>query len=119
MHIHFTNPPMDGEGIVVCEKHQKRETNMAMISTNYYICMNRYCPNAYQVLCSSCRPDHRDHTINILSIEDICFLIDRLLKMPFKQVGLYMSQTVEVMKKLKLIREFKDKIDTLQVSIQE
>lgn len=88
---------MDKEGVLVCDRHQKYETNMSMISTNYYICMNRYCPDAYKVLCSSCRQDHRDHTINILSIEDICFLIDRLLKMPFRQVSCFMDETVEVM----------------------
>lgn len=106
------------EGVLVCSRHGKREANMSMIANNYYICMNRYCPDAYQVLCSACRQDHRDHTISLLSIEDLCFLIDRLLKMPFRQVTLYMSETVDVMKKLHLIRDFKAKLDLLQVDIQ-
>jgi hypothetical protein len=51
--------------------------------------MNRYCPSAYIVLCSQCRVEHRDHEVKILSIEDIAFMIDRLLKMPFRQAGTF------------------------------
>jgi hypothetical protein len=53
--------------------------------------MNKYCPNAYTILCNLCKNEHRDHQVKILTIEDIAFLIDRLLKMPFKQVGTFIS----------------------------
>lgn len=64
---------------------------MLQIPTNCYICMNKYCPNAYTILCNLCKNEHRDHQVKILTIEDIAFLIDRLLKMPFKQVGTFIS----------------------------
>lgn len=51
--------------------------------------MNRYCPDAYTFLCSTCKPDHRDHAMKVLAFEDAGFLIDRLLKMPFRQVATF------------------------------
>lgn len=62
---------------------------MLQIPMNYYVCLNRYCPHAYNILCSVCKAEHRDHQVKVLTIEDIAFLVDRLLKMPFKQVGTY------------------------------
>jgi len=80
---------MDDQSVVVCDKHNKSESNLSLILSNYYVCMNRYCPDAYKVLCSACKTDHRDHAIKILNIEDLAFLIDRMLKMPFRQAGTF------------------------------
>jgi len=46
-------------------------------------------------------------------VEDATFLIERLMKTPFKEVTSYVTETVEIMKKLKLIKEFRKKIDIL------
>lgn len=90
-----------------------------MITTQYSICLNRYCPKAYTMLCSACRPDHRDHTTKIMSIEDLCFLLDRLLKKPVHQVGRYMSDSISIMKKLQIMGEFKKKISALEAEIRK
>jgi len=66
--------------------------------------MNRYCPESFKVFCAACKNDHRDHAIKILTLEDVSFLVDRLLKTPFKEVGRYVGESVDVMKKLKLIK---------------
>jgi hypothetical protein len=81
--------------------------------------MNRFCPQAFTVLCLTCKPEHRDHSIKVLTIEDLTFLADRLLKTPFMQVGGYVGEAVEVMKKLKLIKEFRRKIELLEREIQK
>jgi len=65
--------------------------------------MNRYCPDAYSFLCSVCKPEHKDHAMKVLTIEDAAFLVDRLLKMPFKQAATFILDSVEVFKKLKLV----------------
>lgn len=66
--------------------------------------MNRYCPSSFKVFCTACKNDHRDHAIKILTLEDVSFLVDRLLKTPFNEVGRYIGESVDVMKKLKLIK---------------
>lgn len=76
--------------LLICQKHKKYEKNLAVIPNNYYICLNRYCPSSFTVICANCKQDHRDHIVKLLSIEDICFLVDRLLKTPFKQATNYM-----------------------------
>jgi hypothetical protein len=81
--------------------------------------MNRFCPQAFTVFCLACKPEHRDHSIKVLTIEDLTFLADRLLKTPFMQVGGYVGEAVEVMKKLKLIKEFRRKIELLEREIQK
>lgn len=75
--------------------------------------MNRYCPDSFKVICSACKVDHRDHANKVLTVEDATFLIERLMKTPFKEVTSYVTETVEIMKKLKLIKEFRKKIDIL------
>jgi hypothetical protein len=80
------------------------------VAANGLICMNRFCPNAFTIFCLACKAEHRDHAIKVLTIEDLSFLTDRLLKTPFLQVGGYVGEAVDVMKKLKLIKEFRRKI---------
>jgi hypothetical protein len=75
--------------------------------------MNRYCPDSFKVFCANCKNDHRDHAIKVLSIEDTTFLLERLLKLPFKEPNKYVGETLDIMKKLKLIKEFRKKIDIL------
>jgi hypothetical protein len=89
---------------LICEKHSKSEKSGSKMLTNGYICMNRYCPDSFKVLCSSCKNDHRDHSAKILTIEDVSFLVERLLKSPFREVGRVMGETLDIMKKLKLIK---------------
>ena len=86
------------------EKHNKYEKNGNKVAVNAYVCMNRYCPDSFKVFCSACKNDHRDHAMKILTIEDITFLVDRLLKAPFKQATRYVDEAVDVMRKLKLIK---------------
>ena len=75
--------------------------------------MNRYCPNPFSVFCSSCKHEHRDHAFKVLSLEDTSLLIERLLKTPYKEITYYVVEAVDIMKKLKLIKDFRYKIDTL------
>lgn len=89
---------------LICEKHKKVEKIGTKVNTNGYVCMNRYCPDAFKVFCSTCKNDHRDHAIKILTIEDTTFLIERLLKQPFKEPNHYIGEALDVMKKLKLIK---------------
>ena len=70
------------------------------------------------MLCSSCKPDHRDHAIKILNIEDLAFLIDRMLKTPFRQAGTFIIESVEVLKRLKLVYEFSNKITKILTELQ-
>ena len=88
----------------ICEKHKKVEKTMHKVSTNAYVCMNRYCPDSYKVFCCNCKNDHRDHQMKLLTIEDTVFLLERLQKQPFKDTNRYMVETLDVMKKLKLIK---------------
>lgn len=103
---------------VICEKHNKAERVGTRAAANSYICMNRFCPNAFGVFCLTCKAEHRDHSIKVLTIEDLTFLLERLLKTPFLQVGGYVGEAVDVMKKLKLIKEFRKKIELLEREIQ-
>lgn len=80
--------------------------------------MNRYCPEAYTILCSACRNEHRDHTVKVLTIEDVSFLVERLLKTPFKQVGTFIIESVEILKKLKLVNEFSVKMAEILRELQ-
>jgi hypothetical protein len=68
---------------LICERHNKIEKVGAKVAPNGFICMNRYCPNSFKVFCGACKNEHRDHSIKVLSIEDIIFLTDRLVKTPF------------------------------------
>jgi len=45
------------------------------VNSNGYICMNRYCPDSFKVICQACKNDHRDHHVKVLSVEDTIFLI--------------------------------------------
>jgi hypothetical protein len=99
---------------LICEKHNKLEKIGSKIPNNGYICMNRYCPDSFKVFCATCKNDHRDHSIKVLTIEDVSFLVDRLLKAPFKEVARVVGETLDIMKKLKLIKEFRKKIDILE-----
>lgn len=58
--------------------------------------------------------DHKDHAAKILSLEDTTFLIERLMKVPFKETNRYIGEALDIMKKLKLIKEFRKKIDILE-----
>ncbi len=80
--------------------------------------MNRYCPDSFRVFCSACKNDHRDHSIKVLTIEDVGFLVERLLKAPFRESGRVVSESLDIMKKLKLIKEFRKKIDILEKEVQ-
>lgn len=79
--------------------------------------MNRYCQESFLPLCQACKSDHRDHSNKILTLEDITFLIERLLKSPFKELTCYIDEAVGVMKKFKLIQENKRKIEVLEREI--
>lgn len=68
---------------VICEKHNRVEKLATKVAANGYVCMNRFCPAAFTLFCSACKPDHRDHSVKVLTLEDIGFLTDRLLKTPF------------------------------------
>lgn len=70
------------------------------------------------MFCSGCKNDHRDHSIKVLTIEDVSFLVERLLKAPFREVGRVVGETLDIMKKLKLIKEFRKKIDILEKEVQ-
>jgi hypothetical protein len=89
---------------LICEKHNKIEKSSNKLGSTAQVCMNRYCPNSFKIFCATCKIDHRDHAFKILTLEDITFLVDRLLKTPFKEVAKYVSDAVDVMKKLKLIK---------------
>lgn len=110
---------MERDGLLVCERHQKRELNPRMLPTNSYVCLHRDCRQAFTMLCSACRTDHRDHSTKIMSMEDLSFLMERLLKRPLKQAALFMEETVDIMGKLELMRDFKQKIDLLTRQIEE
>lgn len=69
---------------LLCEKHNKIEKTASKIPVNGLICLNRYCPESFKVFCATCKTDHRDHAVKVLTIEDVSFLVDRLLKTPFK-----------------------------------
>lgn len=69
---------------LICEKHKKTEKVVSKVNANGYVCMNRYCPDSFKIFCSNCKNDHRDHAIKVLTLEDTTFLIERLLKHPFK-----------------------------------
>jgi hypothetical protein len=81
--------------------------------------MNKYCPDSFKVFCSACESEHEDHVIKILTIEDVSFLIDRLLKVPSKDITQAIGETLNIMKKLKLIKEFRRKIDMLEREIRK
>lgn len=98
---------------LICAKHNKYEKVGSKVPNTGHVCMNRYCPDSFKVFCSTCKNEHRDHAIKILTIEDITFLVERLLKTPFKEVARYITESVDIMKKLKLIKEFRKKIDIL------
>jgi hypothetical protein len=104
---------------LICGKHEKREKQASKVGVTGHVCMNRYCPNSFQVFCGSCKNDHRDHAVKVLSLEDLSFLLERLLKAPFHDLTRYVSETVQVMKKLKLIKEFRKKIDILEKEVQK
>lgn len=53
---------------VICDKHKKVEKLSSKVITNGYVCMNRYCPDSFKVLCATCKNDHRDHANKLLSI---------------------------------------------------
>ena len=61
-------------------------------------------------MCALCKNEHRDHANKVLTLEDITFLIERLLKSPFKELTQYIDEAVTAMKKFKLIQENKRKI---------
>lgn len=46
-------------------------------------------------------------------------MVDRLLKAPFKEVGRVVGESLDIMKKLKLIKEFRKKIDILEKEVQK
>ena len=52
-------------------------------------------------------------------MEDLSFLLERLGKTPSVLTNRYIWETLEIMKKLKLIKEFKTKIDVLEKQIQK
>ncbi len=68
---------------LICQKHNKVEKIGSKVPANSYICMNRYCPNSFKIICGACKNDHRDHSIKVLTIEDVIFLTQRLIKTPF------------------------------------
>lgn len=35
-----------------------------------------------KVICDDCENDHKQHSSDVLSIEDVSFLLERLLKLP-------------------------------------
>lgn len=69
---------------LICEKHGKSEKVGDRAMINGHICMNKYCPDAFKVFCSGCKNEHRDHTNKVLTLEDVSFLLERLLKSPTK-----------------------------------
>lgn len=103
---------------LICEKHGKWEKAGSKVAVNGYICMNRYCPDSFKVFCAACKNDHRDHSIKVLTIEDVGFLVERLLKAPFREAGRVVGESLDIMKKLKLIKEFRKKIDILEKEVQ-
>lgn len=76
---------------VICDKHKKTEKLTSKLITNAYLCMNRYCPDSFKVVCPTCKNDHRDHANKVLTIEDTTFLLDRLLKLPFREPNKYIN----------------------------
>ena len=86
---------------------------------NANVCMNRYCPNSFTVMCSLCKTEHRDHSIKILTLEDVRLFVEKLLKTPFTLPTKYISESIEVMKKIKYIKEVRRKIDYLETEIMK
>lgn len=99
---------------LICEKHNRVEKTSSKMVTSGFICMNRYCPDSFHVICPTCKNEHRDHAIKVLTIEDLSFLLDRLIKSPFKVMNKHIGESLDLLKKLKLIKEFRKKIDILE-----
>jgi hypothetical protein len=91
-------------GFLICSKHNRTEKTATKVPTNTFICMHSDCPHSYRVLCNGCKNDHKDHSNKVLTIEDATFLVDRLMTTPFKEVANHVSESVDIMKKLKLIK---------------
>ena len=54
--------------MLVCQKHNKKESNLALVLNQYCVCLNKYCPDSFKMLCSACRPSHRDHATKMMSL---------------------------------------------------
>lgn len=89
---------------LICEKHNKHEKLGSRTVTNALLCLDRTCPESFKVLCSVCQPQHQKHANQLLSIEDASFLIQRLLKVTIKDVGRAMAETIDVLRKLSMIK---------------
>ena len=97
----------------ICTRHARSES-AARLTSNAFLCLNRYCPESFSLFCATCKHEHRDHAFKVLSLEDASFLVERLLKTPYKEITYYVVEAVDIMKKLKLIKDFRCKIDTLE-----
>lgn len=71
----------------ICEKHNKVEKTGSNCMTSAHVCMDRGCGESYKVLCDLCKKEHRNHAITLLNVEDVSFLLERLIKLPFKAMA--------------------------------
>lgn len=104
---------------LVCERHNRFEKSGSNVMTSGQICLERECLNGYKVICEGCKKDHRNHAIKLLTIEDVSFLLDRLVKMPFRAMVKPIGEALNIINQLKHIKEFRKKIEILEEDIQK
>jgi hypothetical protein len=98
----------------ICNKHKKKEKTFQRVLPSACVCMNRYCPSSFTVMCSACKPEHRDHTIKILTLEDVQNFLNKFIKSPQKNDIKYITESINLMKKIKFIKDVRKKIDYLE-----
>ncbi len=103
----------------ICSKHHMREGRTALLAINSYVCMSQTCPHSYQVLCEKCLGMHKEHASKILSLEDLAFLAKNLCKNTEKSYESTYNEVLQLLGKVKYIREFKKNMDSLEMSINE
>jgi hypothetical protein len=55
-------------------------------------------------MCGQCLSSHNEHAAEILSIEDVSFLLERLVKLPGREMARPIAEALDVIKQLKLIK---------------
>lgn len=104
---------------LICERHNRLEKSGSNVMTSGQICLDRECLDGYRVICEGCKKDHRNHAIKLLTIEDVSFLLDRLVKMPFRAMVKPIGEALNIINQLKHIKEFRKKIEILEEDIQK
>lgn len=69
----------ENDDYLVCSKHNKTEPLNDRFAKNVYICVNKYCPNSFELACVKCRTEfHKDHVVKFLTLESFKTLLSFL-----------------------------------------